>query len=79
MTELSERDKLRILLDHWIEHNNGHIGECREWLERVEDLEEEAAEAIKAAITGFSEASRALSRALEVMGGVPEGHHHHHH
>ena len=79
MSEMSERDKLRILLDHWIEHNNGHVAECRAWLEKVDGLEEEAAEAIAAAVAAFNQASRALGRALEVMGGPLPGHLHHHH
>jgi len=78
MTETSERDKLRILLDHWIAHNRGHVNECREWLGRVPGLEEEAARAINDAIGAFEQASGHLSRALEAMGGLPEGHGHHH-
>lgn len=77
MAEMNERDKLRVLLDHWIAHNHGHVNECRQWLERVADLDDETRAAIGEAIAAFEQASAHLSRALETMGGLPEGRHHH--
>jgi len=79
MSEMSEREKLQVLLAHWIEHNNGHVAECSDWLTRVGDLEEGPAAAISEAISAFNQASEALTKALDLMGGPPEGHHHHHH
>ncbi len=76
MSDLSEKEKLRILIDHWIVHNQGHVDECREWLEKVGGLEEDAATAIGEAISGFNQAGTALGRALAAMGGPVEGHHH---
>ena len=31
MTEQNTIKKLRVLLPHWIEHNNNHIAEFRKW------------------------------------------------
>ena len=33
-----ERDKLKILLSHWVQHNSGHAREFREWAERARKL-----------------------------------------
>ena len=35
MPEQSETEKLRILLNHWIEHNKGHAEEFRQWAEKA--------------------------------------------
>ena len=29
------REKLKILLDHWIEHNDEHIKEYSEWINKL--------------------------------------------
>jgi len=73
---LSDNDKLarvRVLLDHWIDHNREHGQEFREWAERVRQLGEVGAadEMIRAA-QGMEEAGECLSRALERLGGREE-------
>lgn len=30
-----EKDRLKILLSHWVEHNSGHAKEFREWAEKA--------------------------------------------
>ena len=35
MTAMTDVQKLRILLPHWIEHNVEHAAEFREWAERA--------------------------------------------
>jgi hypothetical protein len=35
MTAMTDLQKLRILLPHWIEHNAEHAAEFREWAERA--------------------------------------------
>lgn len=32
-------DKLKRLLNYWVEHNREHAGEFREWAEKVKNLE----------------------------------------
>ena len=34
----NDTQKLRILLDHWIEHNAGHAQEFKEWAEKARQL-----------------------------------------
>lgn len=35
MSAMTDLQKLRILLPHWIEHNAEHAAEFREWAERA--------------------------------------------
>jgi hypothetical protein len=35
MTAMTDVQKLRVLLPHWIEHNAEHAAEFREWAERA--------------------------------------------
>lgn len=72
---MSEIEKLRVLLPHWIEHNGEHADEFREWAERAGSVEGailEAAELIE-------EANKRLEGALEQLGGPLEHHHDHEH
>lgn len=36
-----EKEKLKVLLDHWIEHNKEHADEFREWAEKAKNLSEQ--------------------------------------
>jgi hypothetical protein len=71
---MSDVEKLRVLLPHWIAHNGEHAEEFREWADRAGA----AAEDIRAAAELVEEANARLERALEQLGG-PLAHHHHHH
>ncbi len=73
MKARTEKDKLRILLPHWIEHNAGHLAEFREWAEKAG----EAKQHIHDAAAQMEGANRALKTALEQMGGALEDEHHH--
>ena len=75
MKEKTDKDKLRILLPHWIEHNAGHLAEFREWAEKAG----EAKQNILDAAAQMEGANRALEAALKQMGGALEDEHHHHH
>ncbi|MBU0485181.1 MAG: hypothetical protein KKB30_11805 [Proteobacteria bacterium] len=80
MSEITDQEKLRVLLPHWLAHNDSHIAEFSKWevVARAE-LGEEVADLIKLAICGMTETGEALVKALEKIGGPPAGHHHHHH
>ncbi len=71
----TEKDKLRILLPHWIDHNAGHLAEFREWAEKAG----EAKQNILDAAAQMEGANCALEAALAQMGGALEDEHHHHH
>ena len=72
---MSDREKLRVLLPHWIEHNRVHAGEFRQWAQRggpVEELILDAAQRIE-------QANARLEEALEGLGGPLEHYHAHEH
>jgi predicted metallo-beta-lactamase superfamily hydrolase len=73
MSDISNAEKLRVLLPHWIEHNAEHIVEFREWATRAD----EAGTDILTAAEHLEAASRALEGALEQLGGPLREHHHH--
>ena len=58
---LTDLEKLRTLLPHWIEHNAEHAGEFRTWAERGR----EAAQYLELA-------NQALQKALGKLGGPLE-------
>lgn len=77
---MNEVEKLRVLLSHWMEHNNGHEADCIKWSEIARgEGEEKVAEHIDAAVKAMREVNDLLGKALEEAGGAVEHHHHHHH
>jgi len=58
--------KLRILLPHWIEHNEEHAASLQEWAGRARELGLGAvAEQIEAAVQQMMACQEALAAALE--------------
>jgi hypothetical protein len=62
---VTEQDKLRIMLGHWIEHNREHAAEFLRWLDRAGP----AAPELQAAAQGMEASSQRLAQALERLGG----------
>ncbi len=80
MSEQNTIKKLRVLLPHWIEHNNNHIAEFRKWeSEARKESEQEVAKSLDQAIEDMEKTGKSLSVALKKIGGPLEGEHHHHH
>jgi len=82
MSEKNTIQKLRVLLPHWIEHNNNHIAEFKKWENQARaESGKEVSLLLEKAISDMEEAGKSLSEALEKVGGPlesREGHHHHH-
>lgn len=77
---MENKEKLRVLLQHWIDHNKGHAEEFEKWRVIAEqDGEGDIAKHIADAITAMSNSNTALTEALTKAGGASEEHHHHHH
>ncbi len=67
--EKSEMEKLKILLDHWIEHNKEHGEEFREWAEKARALGEAVVQQdMLDAAQHMNKASESLLKALEELG-----------
>ena len=70
---MTELEKLRVMLPHWIEHNRSHVKEFKKWAEIIgNEGEAEIAAFIEKAISGLTEADQVLTQALEKAGG-PSG------
>ncbi len=66
--ENSEMEKLKILLDHWIEHNKEHGEEFREWAEKARDLGKAVVhEDMLDAAQNMDKASESLRKALQEL------------
>lgn len=67
---MNELDKLRVLLPHWIEHNEEHAADYVRWVEMAQTAGYEAAAGrIRAAIEHVAQANAALQEALDALGG----------
>jgi hypothetical protein len=64
MGDMTDLEKLSVLLPHWIEHNAEHAAEFRQWAERAG----EAGADIQAAAKALEQANQALTTAQEKLG-----------
>jgi hypothetical protein len=74
MAAMTEQDKLRTLLPHWVKHNAEHTAEFRLWAE----LAGEAKADIEAAAVLMEAANEVLVQALDKLGGSMGNHDHRH-
>ena len=61
------REKLRILLDYWIEHNSEHEQEFRDWADRVAPSYTEVANQLQKAATKMAAVSDELTKAKQAL------------
>lgn len=67
---LNEKEKLRLLLPHWLEHNQKHKLEFESWVLALrQEGETEAADLIVKAIAGMTTLDDNLAAALDKLGG----------
>lgn len=83
---MTDIEKLRVLLPHWMEHNKEHASEFRTWAQRAGEAgKDHVAEHIKAAAEKMEAANLDLEVAIEHLGGAADAsvhdhtHHHYHH
>jgi hypothetical protein len=62
---MNEVEKLRVLIPHWIEHNQEHANEFRNWANQAGDAYPE----ILSAADQMIQANASLKAALEKLGG----------
>jgi predicted metallo-beta-lactamase superfamily hydrolase len=70
---MNETDKLRVLIPHWIEHNQEHAQEFRDWAKKAGD----ASTDILTASEIMEQANKTLETALEKLGGPLQYDHFH--
>ncbi|MCI5226141.1 MAG: hypothetical protein D3918_05635 [Candidatus Electrothrix sp. AX2] len=73
---MKDIEKLRVMLPHWIDHNQGHGGEFAQWAEKLADDSPEVVALLREAVQSLEKAQRSLEEALEKAGGpleMPEG------
>ncbi|MDH7486151.1 MAG: hypothetical protein QHJ81_07715 [Anaerolineae bacterium] len=72
MAAMSDLAKLQVLLPHWMEHNDEHAAEFREWAEKARAAgQEDMAEEINRAARQLKSVNEALAAALEKLGQNP--------
>jgi hypothetical protein len=78
---MTEIEKLRVILPHWIEHNSSHEAEFVKWANIAVTVgNHEVADLIKQAVDRMREVDYFLYQALTKVGGQPdEGHAGHDH
>ncbi|WP_446009692.1 hypothetical protein [Candidatus Electrothrix sp.] len=80
---MNDIEKLRVMLPHWIDHNQGHGKEFAQWAEKLTDGSPEVAQLLQTAVQSLQDAQNCLEQALEKAGGPLEapggGHNHHSH
>jgi hypothetical protein len=70
---MNEIEKLRMLIPHWIEHNNEHAEEYRRWAEQAT----EASADLLAAVEALKKVNQTLGVALEKLGEATSHPHFH--
>ena len=61
------QEKLKILLDYWIEHNSEHEQEFRDWADKVTSSSTEVARQLQKAATKMASVSDELMKAKEAL------------
>lgn len=64
----TDMEKLQILIDHWIEHNEEHAEEFRKWADRAKSSGNAAVrDDILSAVEKLRDANEHLRKALEKL------------
>jgi len=62
---MTDAEKLKILLDHWVEHNTAHREEFERWAQRAQGAGlEEVSREVEAAARELGEANGHLLKAM---------------
>jgi len=66
---MDEKGKLKVVLEHWIEHNQEHSEEFRQWAGKANALGEKVVgDNILGAVKHLEEANDFLNKALQKLG-----------
>ena len=59
----NDSEQLKILLGFWLDHNEEHAGEFREWAGKIETQNKEVSDLIKKAVERMNESNNLLKEA----------------
>ena len=68
------QEKLKILLDYWIEHNSEHEKEFRDWANRAVSLSTDIAQQLREAADKMAAASTELMKTKQALIDSKERH-----
>ena len=65
---MDQKKKLSVVIEHWIEHNESHMGEYKKWAQTAGELGLDKVRAeIEEAMGKLSQSNKHLEKALNVM------------
>jgi len=65
---MDQKKKLSVVIEHWIEHNESHMGEYKKWAHTAGELGLDLVKAeIEEAVGELSQSNQHLEKALKVM------------
>jgi len=65
---MEEKKRLSVVLEHWIEHNQSHMGEYEKWAQKASALNLEGVQTeIEEAIGKLSLANHHLEKAMKAL------------
>jgi hypothetical protein len=65
---MDQKKKLSVVIEHWIEHNESHMGEYKKWAQTAGELGLDLVKTeIEEAVGKLSQSNKHLGKALEVI------------
>jgi uncharacterized protein YukE len=65
---MDQKEKLSVVIEHWIEHNESHRGEYKRWAQTAVELELDSVKAeIEQAMEKISQANQHLAKAMKSL------------
>ena len=65
---MDQKKKLSVVIEHWIEHNESHMGEYKKWAQTAGDLGLDKVKAeIEEAVEKLSQSNKHLEKALKAV------------
>jgi hypothetical protein len=65
---MDQKKKLSVVIEHWIEHNESHMGEYKKWAQIAGELGLDSVKAeIEEAVGKLSQSNKHLERALKAI------------
>lgn len=65
---MDQKRKLSVVIEHWIEHNEAHMGEYKKWAQTAGELGLDSVKAeIERAMAKISQSNQHLNNALKAI------------